>query len=371
MRWVGSKTIHAAVLACVCAGHTPSANAQMSTSDIAKRSIPAVVLIKASGPSGESSGSGFVVDSGGTIVTNLHVVKGATTLAVKLASGDIYDQVRVKAFDRRKDLAVLHVPAYNLPTVPLGDSDTLQVGDPVTLVGNPLGVLEGSVSTGVISGIRGMEAGFRVIQTDAAANPGNSGGPLLDASGRVIGVLSFKLRGTESLNFVVPINYARGLLTTTDSMTLVDLSQRLETTPDLFAEKAPAPTRSRWKSLASGTTKILRLEGDRLYVETVLPEEASKAGVFFMADLQRKNDGYVGVIRHGFPCEYQANDWSTLSTKNVINRCTNETPMEIQLFSPTRIEGVVDSYPEGTKFSCKKCSYSGRPTKQAFTWIPE
>jgi len=257
-----------------------------------------------------------------------------------------------------------------LPTVPLGDSDGLQVGDQVVLIGNPLGVLEGSVSAGVVSGVRTLEGGFRVIQTDAAANPGSSGGPLLDAGGRVVGVLSFKLRGTESLNFVVPINYVRGLLTVTDSMTLQEFGQRVGKAPNLFDAKGAAPTRSRWKSLTSGSTKIVRLEGDHLYVETILPDEVAKAGAFQLAELKKVGDVFVGVTRHSFGCVYEATDWNTLGTKNVPKRCTIEGAMEIQVFSPTRIEGVSDGYP-GAKFNCKKCSYSERPVKQSFTWIPE
>ena len=116
------------------------------------------------------------------------MIQGMKSLAVKLANGDVYDQVQVRAFDERKDLAVIQVAGYNLPVIELGNADELQPGAPVTLVGNPLG-LEGSVSTGVVSGIRN-DGGFRVIQTDAAANPGNSGGPLLDSQGKVVGVLA-------------------------------------------------------------------------------------------------------------------------------------------------------------------------------------
>lgn len=230
---------------CCCLGSSARLNAQLSTADIAKSTIPAVVLIKATGPSGDTSGSGFLVDAGGTIITNLHVVQGATAVAVKLATGDVYDQIRIKAFDERKDLAVVQVSAFGLPAVPLGDSDAVQVGDHVVLIGNPLGVLEGSVSTGVVSGLRAMETGFRVIQTDAAANPGSSGGPLVDAAGRVVGVLCFKVRGAESLNFVVPINYARGLLASNEAMTLSELAQRLGKTPDLFASKGSTPRATR------------------------------------------------------------------------------------------------------------------------------
>lgn len=346
------------------------APAQLSTSEIAKRALPSVVLIKTATPAGETSGAGFVVDASGTVVTNLHVIQDATAVAVKLANGDVYDQVRVKAFDQRKDIAVIQVPAYGLPVTPLGDSDSVEVGDQVVLIGNPLG-LEGSVSAGVVSGNRALEAGFQVIQTDAAANPGNSGGPLLDAAGRAVGVLSFKLRGAENLNFVIPINYVRGLLAVPDSMDLLQFRQRLGTTTDLFAGKEVLPTRSRWKSLASGTTKIVRLEGDRMYVETLLPDDVTRAGGFTVAELTKKGDAFVGVVRSRIPCLYTATDWGNLRDKQVLNHCTFESPIEIRIVSTTRIEGMTEQYPQGTKFNCKKCSYSQRPVKSTFTWIPE
>lgn len=109
---------------------------QVSTPDVVKAPLPAVVLIKAITPSGDATGSGFLVDPSGTVVTNLHVIQGASAVAVKLSNGDVYDQVRVRAFDHRKDLVIVQLPAYGLPAIDLGDSDALQVGDPVILAGH-------------------------------------------------------------------------------------------------------------------------------------------------------------------------------------------------------------------------------------------
>src|SRR5207247_4243274 len=95
----------------------------VKTADIARRVTPAVVLIKTAGPSGETTGSGFIVDPSGTIVTNLHVIEGAASIALKLANGDIYDQVKIRAFDVRKDLAVIQIPGFGLPVVDVGNSD--------------------------------------------------------------------------------------------------------------------------------------------------------------------------------------------------------------------------------------------------------
>jgi serine protease Do len=179
--------------------------------EIAARTRPAVVFISADTPAGESVGSGFIVDLMGTVVTNLHVVEGATAIRVKLASGLAYDHVRVRAVDDRTDLAILQLAGFGLPSLALGDSDSLRPGDPVVLLGNPRG-REGGVSSGTVRGMRTTESGLRVIEMDATADGGSSGGPLLAIDGRVVGVLSFKLKGARRSKFAIPINYARRLI---------------------------------------------------------------------------------------------------------------------------------------------------------------
>jgi S1-C subfamily serine protease len=145
----------------------------------------------------EGSGSGFVYDRQGHIVTNYHVVENAEELLVTLADGEVYE-AEVVGLDPRSDLAVLHIEAGSALPEPLslGDSDTLRVGQFVLAVGNPFG-LEQTLTTGVISALGRVienpeESGFigEAIQTDAAINPGNSGGPLLDLESNVIGINS-------------------------------------------------------------------------------------------------------------------------------------------------------------------------------------
>jgi hypothetical protein len=343
----------------------------LSAADIAKRATPAVVVIRAETVDGSTTGSGFIVDPSGTIITNLHVIRGAKAAAVKLASGDVYDQVRIRAFDERKDLAIIQVSGFGLPVLPLGNSDTLQPGQNVVLVGNPLG-LEASVSSGIVSGIRTTEAGFTIIQTDAAANPGNSGGPMIAANGEVVGVLTFKLKGAESLNFVVPINYARGMLASSESLSLLDLEQRLGKSTDLFTSKAPVTAiPERWRSLASGTRKVLRVDGEHLYIETILPAERQRPGDFLLAELKKVGDSYVGRNRVSLTCS-----WNSFTPfvgwQQKENRCADETEMEITLLSPTRIEGrAMESGGTGATFDCKKCRWSRPAQMMPFTWIPE
>jgi serine protease Do len=169
-------------------------------------------------------GSGFITQGNGIIVTNAHVVAGATRISVALRDGTTYPATLVGA-DEANDLAVLRIKATGLPVAPLGRSDALVVGEWAIAIGNPYGFLLGntepSVTVGVISGtgrnlVSGTEDGAGVyvdmIQTDASINPGNSGGPLVNAAGEVIGVNSSIYTpsgGSIGLGFAIPINRAR------------------------------------------------------------------------------------------------------------------------------------------------------------------
>ncbi len=168
-------------------------------------------------------GSGFVVSADGLVVTNAHVVAGATRITVALRDGTLYP-ARVLGVDEMNDLAVLRLDARDLPVATLGNSDELLIGEWAIAIGNPYGLLLGntepSVSVGVVSATGrnlvtpGENAGAYVdmIQTDAAVNPGNSGGPLVNAAGEVIGVNSSiysPTGGSIGLGFAIPVNRAR------------------------------------------------------------------------------------------------------------------------------------------------------------------
>jgi S1-C subfamily serine protease len=173
---------------------------------------------------GTATGSGFLVDRDGTIVTNAHVVEGSSDVTVSFDEGGEQIKAEVKGRDPSTDLAVLKVDpekTRNAPPVPLGDSDAANVGDAVVAIGNPFGFTR-TVTTGIVSAVaREIKApnGFsisNVIQTDASINPGNSGGPLMDAGGRVIGINSQIATGGGSgsvgIGFAIPINTAKRLL---------------------------------------------------------------------------------------------------------------------------------------------------------------
>ena len=164
-----------------------------------------------------SSGSGFILDAQGHILTNHHVVQGAQRLEVSLADGSKWVAKLVGA-DPVTDLAVVQItaPPQALTVLPLGDSSALQIGQKVLAIGNPFG-LEHSLSTGIVSSVRkfvktGATELEDVIQTDSAINPGNSGGPLLDSDGRVIGIntaIFSTSGGNIGIGFAIPVNTAK------------------------------------------------------------------------------------------------------------------------------------------------------------------
>jgi len=171
-------------------------------------------------------GSGFIVDAGGILVTNHHVIRNAEEITVTLTDGRQLP-ARLLGASATYDIAVLKVSATNLPVAPLGDSDQLVVGEWAIAIGNPFGYLlndaQPTVTAGVISATRrdikseASDTGVykNMIQTDAAINPGNSGGPLVNGDGRVIGVNTFIFTqggGSIGLGFAIPINLARRIL---------------------------------------------------------------------------------------------------------------------------------------------------------------
>lgn len=160
------------------------------------------------------TGSGFIINSNGQILTNAHVVDGADTVTVTLKDGRTF-QGKVLGTDPVTDVAVVKIQASNLPAVRVGNSEDLKPGEWAIAIGNPLG-LDNTVTTGIISatgrsssqvGVPDKRVSF--IQTDAAINPGNSGGPLLNASGEVIGMNTAIIQGAQGIGFSIPINTAQ------------------------------------------------------------------------------------------------------------------------------------------------------------------
>ncbi len=179
---------------------------------LTERARKSVVVVTHYGRDGKQDGvgAGFVVAADGLIATCLHVIGEARPITVELADGRRFEATEVFASDRKLDLAVVRIAATNLPALRLGDSEALKQGAAVIALGNPIG-LEHSVVQGVVSAKRDFD-GVELIQLAIPIEPGNSGGPLLDARGRVQGLLNMKSAITANLGFAVPVNALKTLL---------------------------------------------------------------------------------------------------------------------------------------------------------------
>ena len=197
------------------------ADGALSLQEIYKKCIGSVVSITASSQSGKSSGTGIVLSADGYLITNHHVIENAQVIAVQ-TSDDRQFQASIIGSDEASDLAVLKVDATDLQPAEFGDSGKLAVGDRVVAIGDPLGAqLRGTMTSGIVSAInRDLEVNDRtmtLIQTDAALNNGNSGGPLINCYGQVIGINTMKLRSyysttAEGLGFAIPMAVAKPIL---------------------------------------------------------------------------------------------------------------------------------------------------------------
>ena len=276
--------------------------------DLAERLQPGLVHVRVqrtlkedtpredSGERRRSTGSGFVIDPSGLIVTNAHVIEGAAAIQVRLADGKRF-QGKVVGRDNRVDLALLKIEgATGLTPLPLGDSNRLRVGEFVLALGNPFG-LEQSVSFGIVSRkgapLSVASPGFDFIQTDAAINPGNSGGPLVNVAGEVIGVNSMAAR-SGSIGFAIPANLVKMLLPQLATKGRVD-----------------------WGWLGVSISEVTEDDLDRLklrevrgvLVRSVLPgDPADKGGV-------RANDVIVGI------------DGARLESPRDLQRVVSSTPV--------------------------------------------
>ena len=276
--------------------------------DLAERLQPGLVHVRVqrtlkedtpredSGEPRRSTGSGFVIDASGLIVTNAHVIEGAAAIQVRLADGKRF-QGKVIGRDNRVDLALVKIEgATGLTPLPLGDSNRLRVGEFVLALGNPFG-LDQSVSFGIVSRkgapLTVAAPGFDFIQTDAAINPGNSGGPLVNVAGEVIGVNTMAMRN-GSIGFAIPANLVKMLLPQLATKGRVD-----------------------WGWLGVSISEVTEDDLDRLklreargvLVRSVLPgDPADKGGV-------RTNDVIVGI------------DGARLESPRDLQRVVSSTPV--------------------------------------------
>ena len=229
--------------------------------------LAAAVSLEVVGPDGVSGGSGFIVSDDGVIVTAAHVIENATSAVVTLSSGEEFPVVGVIEVDSDKDYAIIRIAGFDLPTIPLGNSNDVAVGQNVLAIGAPLG-LDATISDGLIGQIRVYD-GVRLLQITVPVSPGSSGGPVITEAGEVVGLVVSGIRGdgAENLNFALPINYVRGGLALASSATPRPLSQASTT-----AVRAPPSSRVNDSlkldaSALHGVTFYDELEEDDLELE--------------------------------------------------------------------------------------------------------
>jgi S1-C subfamily serine protease len=218
-----------------CGASSPSANAprvKLTPKDIVQQSTDGIVRVEA----GEDKiGTGFVLHASGLIATNLHVVAGSDKIMVKLHDGSSYKVQTVAGVDPGRDLALLKIqPGKQLKALRLGDSDQMTAGDTVTAIGNPLGVFDYSVSSGLVSQVRPVctaseakcpPGGLTLLQISAPISQGSSGGPLFNQFGEVIGVTTLIIAQGQSINFAVPGNYLKPMVAAPTTITMAQFAE--------------------------------------------------------------------------------------------------------------------------------------------------
>lgn len=205
-----------------CGGSSkPAVRQGLDPKEIVKRSSPAIVRVEAGT---DRVGTGFIV-ADGLVATNLHVVAGMSNIRVVLYGGTSVPVHRIAGLDPERDLAILaFLPPKILPKLTLGDSAVMVAGDSVIAIGNPLGVLDYSVSSGLLSSVRVVNEKLTVLQISAPISQGSSGGPLFNQFGEVIGVTTAIIAAGQNLNLAVPSNYLRPLIQSPISVSIEEFA---------------------------------------------------------------------------------------------------------------------------------------------------
>jgi serine protease Do len=300
--------------AVVCSVLVPAATAQTESTtapptatvqQLADKVRDAIVVITFAGRDGnrQGLGTGFVIDKRGLIATNLHVLGEGRPIEVQTASGKDLPVKAIHASDRGLDLAIVEVDAGELPALDLGDSDQLAQGEPILVMGNPHG-LKHSVVSGVVSGRREID-GRKMIQLAMPVEPGNSGGPVLDRQGRVVGIVTLKSAVTDNLGFAVEVNALRPLVAKPNPVAL----ERWLTIGTIDRKSWQPLFGARWqqrggrilvdglgagfggRSLLLSNSPLPELPFE-LAVSVKLDEEAGAAGLVFHADGGDRHYGF-------------------------------------------------------------------------------
>jgi Trypsin-like peptidase domain len=315
---VGHRVLKASFLILLAALAVQNVAGQQATSPplkvrkdiptIAKAATPAVVLIvMANDDEPISTGTGFVVESSGIIVTNYHVIQLGNKGFVKFSDGTAFAIDGVLAADKLRDLAVIKIHrGKSFPTLTLGNSDQLQVGEEVVAIGDPLG-LELTVSNGIVSAIRTVEErGGRFLQITAPISHGSSGGPLFNMAGEVIGITSMYFEGGENLNFAIPINDAKSLVRNCAGF------QALPNEPEDTSAKTEPESKTESPAKTESVTPVEKdilwmnefasehsQQGEQIAIEEAKPTKEAKDGCAVF--IHHKRDGLEQVYLLSLP----------------------------------------------------------------------
>jgi S1-C subfamily serine protease len=248
-RFLLSVAVAAAAAACHPSATTPGgsstavvakgARVKMSDKDIYKAATPAVVRIESTMRGGVAIGSGFIIDARGLVATNLHVVAGATKIVVHLHDGKTELPVtQVLGYSPTHDLAIVSIQSPQpLPVVKLGNSDDIAVGEEVVAIGNPLGMFDYTISSGLISQKRPVpDTDLTLFQISVPISQGSSGGPLFNQFGEVIGLTTGIITAGQNINIAVPANYLKPLMQEPPT-TLAEFTEKTQALAD--AETPP------------------------------------------------------------------------------------------------------------------------------------
>ena len=272
------------VLAAACGNSTKTGTSPskkpLTAKEIVQQSSPAIVFVEVGDGDTRATGTGFIVDKSGLIATNFHVVRGNKTIKVKLYGGAVYPVTQIAGVDPGRDLAVIRIqPAKALPTIRLGDSDAMVAGDQIVTIGNPLGVFDYTVSSGLVSQIRPVctadmvtyakanqgklaelahkpqrelteadkdEIGKLIckqeltyFQISAPISQGSSGGPLFNQAGEVVGVTTAIISAGQNINLAIPTNYLKPIVHHPESISLDEFAQGTKEQADDSVDHTP------------------------------------------------------------------------------------------------------------------------------------
>lgn len=338
-----------------------------------------------------SLGTGFAFTGDGYIATNYHVIKDATTIAFRDSSGRML-RANVVKIDRANDLAILKVEA-RFQALPIGNSRVVKPGTAVITVGYPLVTIQGGepkVTDGIISSLSGMQNDGRVYQISVPIQPGNSGGPLVNRDGNVIGIVTARLDALgileatgslpQNVNYALKSNYLLELAGAIEGIEkelakprvkpftrTEDLVERVQQAigiiiaetasapkSDVTQQKSPTFLPPLWIETATGSRFRLRQSGDLMFFEKL---NMAAAGNFILVETRMLGDNTaVGTLRVRASC---------VSPLLGSHHCDGNGSVRMTMISPDRIQGVVD-YPN---IECPSCVTRSHTT-QSFTWIP-